>query len=336
MMRRLSLVFVIFFVAIVGAPTLALAAKASVGTPIASTWQTASLPHFYLHYQLVDGKIAEQLRARAESIFQTITADLGFAPPRKIAVYLCPDAACFRQRQPSPDAVPKWAVGVAYPQLNRVILRSALRLDEGRINPVDVFTHEVAHIVLEQALAQRGGAPRWLSEGFAMYHAREWTLSGQRVIEEATLRNTFLPLNLLMTSFPADEKAARVAYAQSFSLVAFMLNDYGQTIFHKFIMRLQAGDDVNAALRHSAGVSLARFEMEWRHSLEKRYSWWTYLPEIGLFWFLISVGFFIAYLVKRHKSGVIQAQWEQEEQKERQAILDNSEFEDAPFWEEDE
>ena len=278
-----------------------------------TTWQTASLPHFYVHYQPVDASIAQQIISRAEPIFQTITSDLGFTPPRKIAVYLCPTAECFRQRQPSQNRLPEWAVGVAYPELNRVILRSALRPDEGRINPVDVFTHEVAHIVLEQALAQRG-APRWLSEGFAMYHAREWTLSGQRVIEETTLRNTFLPLNVLMNSFPADENAARVAYAQSFSLVAFMLNEYGQVIFHKFIRRLQAGDDVNAALLHSAGVSVARFEMEWRHSLEKRYSWWTYLPEIGLFWFLISVGFFIAYLVKRHKANVIQAQWESEEQ----------------------
>ena len=310
-MHRLRLVLIMLFTAL-GVPTLALAAKASVGTPTAS-WQTAALPHFYVHYQPVDASVAKQIISRAEPIFQTISDDLGFAPPRKIAAYLCPTAECFRQRQPSPNAVPEWAVGVAYPELNRVILRSALRPDEGRINPVDVFTHEVAHIVLEQALAPRGGAPRWLSEGFAMYHAREWTLAGQRVIEETTLRKTFLPLNVLMNSFPADEHAARVAYAQSFSLVAFMLNEYGQVIFHKFIRRLQAGDDVNAALLHSAGVSLARFEMEWRHSLEKRYSWWTYLPEIGLFWFLISVGFFIAYLVKRHKANVIQAQWEQEE-----------------------
>ncbi|GAK54558.1 hypothetical protein U14_05845 [Candidatus Moduliflexus flocculans] len=222
---------------------------------------------------------------------------------------------------------------MAYPELNRVILRSALRPDEGRlVNPIDVFTHEVAHIVLEQALAQRGGAPRWLSEGFAMYHAREWTLSGQRVIEETTLRKTFLPLNVLMNSFPADENTARVAYAQSFSLVAFMLNEYGQKIFHNFIKRLQAGDDVNAALIHSAGVNVARFEMEWRHSLETRYSWWTYLPEIGLFWFLISVGFFIAYLVKRHKSHLKEAQWEREEQIERSETVHDDSF---PFWDGD-
>ncbi len=281
-----------------------------------------------MHYQPIDAKIAEQVISRAEPIFQTITDDIGFTPSRKIAVYLCPTAECFRQRQPSQDRVPEWAVGVAYPDLNRVILRSALSPSEGRyIKPLDVLTHEVAHIVLEQALAQRGGAPRWLSEGFAMYHAREWTLAGQRTIEETTLRNTFLPLSVLMTSFPADEQAARVAYAQSFSLVAFMLNEYGLTIFHKFIKQLQAGDDVNAALIHSAGVSLARFEMEWRHSLEKRYSWWTYLPEIGLFWFLISVGFFIAYLVKRHKANVIQTQWEIEERENRKELLDDDESE---------
>lgn len=280
----------------------------------AAAWQTRSLPHFYLHYQPVDERAAALLAERAESVYARIAGEVGYAPPRRIVVYLCPDADCFRQRQPSPEKLPEWAVGAAYPGLSRIVMRSALTRKEGQtLNPLDVFTHEVAHIVLEQALAAQGGAPRWLSEGFAMYHAKEWTLHGQRAIEEATLRQHFLPLEMLMTSFPADEDAARLAYAQSFSLVSFLLNEYGQRIFQNFIQQLREGNDVNAALRHAAGVSLPRLEAEWQRSLRSRYSWLMYLPEIGLFWFLLSVGFLAAYLMKRHQSQQIQAQWERED-----------------------
>ncbi|MBD3306464.1 hypothetical protein GF339_08700 [candidate division KSB3 bacterium] len=280
----------------------------------AAAWDTLSLPHFYLYSQPSDQDLAQTLADQANAIFQSITADVGYTPQRHIAVYLCPTPACFQQKQPSRVKLPTWAVGVAYPTLNRIVIRSALTSQErGSIDPLDIFTHELAHIVLEQALQDRGGAPRWLSEGFSMYHARQWTIHGQRTIEEVTLRDDFIPLSVLTRSFPADEQAARIAYAQSFSLVAFLLNDYGQRIFHRFIDNLQAGMETNAALIAAAGVNLKRLELEWQASLKKRYSWLRYLANIGMFWFLLSIVFVIIYGIKRWKVKRIQARWEEEE-----------------------
>lgn len=289
----------------------------------ATPWKTLQLPHFYLHYQPVDAKIADKIAAHAGDIFRRITADVGYTPQRKITTYLCPTPECFRQQQPGRVKVPDWAVGLAYPALNRIIVRSALtRQEQGRrIQPLDIFKHELAHIVLEQALADYGGAPRWLSEGFSMYHARQWTIHGQRTIEEVTLKNEFIPLSILTTSFPADEQVARIAYSQSFSLVAFLLNDerYGRRVFHAFIANLQQGMETNAAFTAASGVSLKRLEAEWQTSLQERYSWISYLTNIGLFWFLLSVGFLIIYLLKRRKVQRIQAQWEQEECAEQES-----------------
>lgn len=286
----------------------------------ADPWETQKLSHFYIHYQPVDKYIVRNIASKAETIFQTITEDVGYAPQRKIAVYVCPTPECFHQKQPSQVKLPEWAVGVAYPHLNRIVMRSASTSpEEGKINPIEIFKHEVAHIVLEQALAARGGAPRWLSEGFSMYHARQWTVYGQRTIAETTLRENFIPLSMLISAFPSEENAARIAYAQSFSVVSFLLHDYGQPIFHKFIENLKEGMDTNTALIYSAGVNIKRLELEWQASLKKRYSWFVYLTNIGLFWFALSVGFLIIYLIKRQKSKRIQEQWEQEEFDESEA-----------------
>ena len=288
----------------------------------ATSWKTLQLPHFYLHYQAVDAKIADMIASHAGEMFRSIAADVGYAPRRKITTYLCPTPECFRQQQPGRVKAPDWAVGLAYPSLNRIIVRSALtRQEQGRVKPLDIFKHELAHIVLEQALADYGGAPRWLSEGFSMYHARQWTIHGQRTIEEVTLKNDFIPLAILTTSFPADENAARIAYSQSFSLVAFLLNDerYGRRVFHAFIENLRQGMEANVAFTAAAGVSLKRLEAEWQASLKERYSWFGYLTNIGLFWFLLSVGFLVIYLLKRRKVKRIQAQWDQEERAEEES-----------------
>ena len=283
------------------------------------SWETLSRPHFFIHYPTSEARLAQTLAAQADRIYQAVTADVGYFPPQKIFVYLCPTRECFRQKQPGDEKLPDWAVGVAYPALRRIVIRSALTFQEkGTIQPVEIFEHELAHIVLEQALAQQGGAPRWLSEGFSMYAAREWTLAGQRTIAEVTLRQTFIPLLTLMTSFPADEEAARIAYAESFSLVAFILNHYGKASFHQLIANLRAGMDANAALVYATGVNLARLESEWQADLQKRHSWFAYLADIGIFWFLLSVGFLLIYLLKRRQTKRLEAQWAQEEQTESQ------------------
>jgi hypothetical protein len=298
---------------------LILLALLSQSVPVAGerSWQTLRASRFFLHYQPRDERVARAIADRADAVFQTITADVGYTPSRSVYVYLCPTPECFAQKQPANVKLPDWAVGVAYPGLNRIVMRSALTPQEpGAIKPVEVFKHEFAHIVLEQALAERGGAPRWLSEGFSMYHARQWTVHGQRTIEEVALRDDFIPLRVLTSGFPSDEAAARIAYAQSFSLVAFMLNTYGQRIFHRFIEHLRQGADADHALRQAAGVSLQRFEREWQAALKQRYSWFAYLPKIGLFWFVLSLGFLVAYLVKRWKVKRIQQRWEAEEDDE--------------------
>jgi hypothetical protein len=286
-----------------------------------ASWKVLQLPNFFIHYQANDQRVAQVLAAQADNIYRTVTEDVGYAPRRRVFVYLCPTPECFHQKQPTHDKLPEWAVGVAYPSLNRIVMRSGLTAKEkGYIEPIGIFKHEFAHIVLEQALEKRGGAPRWLSEGFSMYEAKQWTISGQRTLEEVTLRDAFIPLMMLTTAFPSDEKTARIAYTQSLSLVAFMLNHYGKPIFHKFIENLREGMDTNTALIYSAGVNLTRLELEWQAYLRKRHSWFSYLASIGLFWFLLSVGFVIAYLIKRQKVKRIQERLEEEEQVEEEHL----------------
>ncbi len=279
-----------------------------------ANWQTIALPKILLHYQAIDAPVAQAIAQRAEQMYAALTNTVGFTPRSTIYVYLCPTAECFRQQQPGSTRLPEWAVGVAYPQLNRIVMRSALMPGEGeRIRPVEIFQHELAHIVLEQALADHGGAPRWLSEGFSMYAAAQWTTGGQRTLEEVALRDQFLPLTFLTASFPDNEEAARIAYAQSFSVVAFLLKSYGKYAFQDFILNLRNGMDTNSALLHATGRSLKSVELEWQNALRLRYSWWMYAIRYGGFWFALSMLFVVAYLIKRIKMRRIQAGWESED-----------------------
>ncbi len=69
----------------------------------------------------------------------------------------------------------------------------------------------------------------------------------------------------------------------------------------------------NTALMRSAGVNLTSLESEWQASLKRRHSWLAYLINRGLLWFVLSIGFVLIYLVKRHKVKRLQEKWEEEE-----------------------
>ncbi|PID58283.1 hypothetical protein CSB45_04240 [candidate division KSB3 bacterium] len=285
--------------------------------PHADAWEHVITKHFYIHYQPVDRRIAQQLSQESDAIHQHISKDIGYRSTRRTAVYLCPDVECFERQQPGSQKAPRWAVGLAYPQLNRIVMRTAVTAKEGgQIKPLEIFTHETAHIILEQALAERGGAPRWLSEGFSMLHARQWTIHRQQTIAEVTLRKRFIPLRLLTVSFPADERSARIAYAQSFSLVSFLLHHSNRQLFPEFIAALKRGMDTDTALRASFGISLKTLEHDWQASLAERYSCFEYLSNSALLWFVLSLIVISAYLMKCRQAKRIQEAWEEDEAEE--------------------
>lgn len=92
-----------------------------------------------------------------------------------------------------------------------------------------VIAHELVHELLDQFVGRHGREiPRWFHEGLAQVlagdtylGAREedliWRVGAQRLLSFADLRD----------GFPRDEEELRVAYAQSYSYVAWLVRRYG-------------------------------------------------------------------------------------------------------------
>ncbi|HWP49206.1 MAG TPA: peptidase MA family metallohydrolase [Candidatus Limnocylindrales bacterium] len=281
----------------------------------AEEWKTRSTRHFYLHYLGENQKLVEFLSLKVDKIYEEVTEDLGYRPKAKISVYLCPTETCFKEKQPYSQDVPHWAVGVAYPSLNRIVMRSSLVINGQVLDPLQLFKHEFAHIALEQALESIGGAPRWLSEGFAMYEAKEWGVPEEMTLQEVALLENFIPLSELTLSFPSDAAQARIAYAQSLSLVTYILNTYGKDALHRLIKNLGEGVSPETALRRATGVDLNTLEQDWQRNLREKHSWIPVVTSITVLWGLITLIFFGAYLFKKRKMREIEKTWEEEDRK---------------------
>ncbi len=271
-----------------------------------------STEHFHYYFSKADQRLAEHLSSVAEEIYSEIVTDVGVHPRPGIKVYLEHTHDSFLKRQPHPVKAPEWAAGLAYPELNIMILKSPQAALYGTIDPIRTFRHELAHLTLHQALSDVR-YPKWLDEGFAMYEAREWTLRTTAVISAVTLKKKFIPMASLNHAFPIAFEEAEVAYAQSFSLVAYLLNHFGREEFHDFVLNLKKRMTLSQSSQGAFGVSFYELEKRWHRYLRLRYTWIPVVTSTVTLWFLVSIVFFIIYLRKRHQARLKVMEWELED-----------------------
>jgi hypothetical protein len=165
---------------------------------------------FVICYTAGDDGLAAELLRDSLHIRERIIADIGVDFAEKTEIRLSPTIEAFRKAQPGGTWIPFWAVGVAYPEQNVIVLLSPRAIKGSRTNVVDVFAHEFSHIALCRALTGVK-VPVWLNEGLAIYEARQWTFSRFSVLTRASLTDQLIPLPILTLSFPSEEKPAELA-----------------------------------------------------------------------------------------------------------------------------
>jgi hypothetical protein len=277
----------------------------------ASSWLELSSPHFTMRYQEPERKMAFFLLQRAEEIRGSIIQDAGHAPPAPTLIYLAPTWEQFQEVQPQGQP-PTWAVGTAYPEHNLIILKSPRAVKKGRTEVEEVLRHEYAHLVLARALKGHE-APQWLDEGFAMLQSRGWSISWTYVLSRGVLSKALIPLAELADGFPLDQHQAQLAYAQSFSFVSYIKNEYGAEALARLIKGIAYGLDAEEALRQATGLGLGNLERGWKAELKKRYSWIPVATSFFSLWFLASLLFLLGYWLKRRRGKRTLREWEQEE-----------------------
>ena len=130
----------------------------------------------------------------------------------------------------------------------------------------DGLTHELVHLMLDEAVdSPRARVPAWLNEGLAM-RFESGSAVGSAELRRALRRGRLLPVSQ-MKSVPGRPDDVRLFYAQSASLVRYMLDAYGEGAMKALLARLNAGDSIGAAVQASYGAGLDVIESRWRARL---------------------------------------------------------------------
>lgn len=269
----------------------------------------------WIHFSYPPGtrdRLREVLRD-AEAVREELSNRLGQRVLTDVHVRVARTPGEMTTLAPEGAPYPKYASGVAYPDIGLVLL-TLLPENAAALHDVDeIFRHELAHIALEDAIGGRHGVPLWFNEGLAVHLSRESPLLRMKVLSTATLAGRLIPLARLDQSFPRDASAAELAYAEAADVVRYLLRKEDSERFPQLIERLREGQTFASALKDAYGIELSSLEFEWREDVARRYSFWPVFFSGSLIWVGVLVLFVVGYHKRRRRSKETLAQWAKEE-----------------------
>jgi hypothetical protein len=135
-------------------------------------------------------------------------------------------------------------------------------------SPQDIARHEITHVVVRAALRGPFDVPDWLNEGLAVY-AQSQPLSGQREAIESAIRSNRVLSVRSLSSASAGALGSRVQlyYGQSWSVVKFLIDAYGDAKFADLFRAYSEGATTTEALEQVYGFNQDGLENAWRESV---------------------------------------------------------------------
>jgi hypothetical protein len=231
------------------------------------TWQslTGTVPQggeLALFWYTGGDSFARELMDACQEGLARLTQDIGTYPERPIKIYIYASTSDLKGAMISSN---EWSGGVAFTDFGIIAISiSPSGLDWGK----KALVHELTHLVVRQAtFSPYGQLPLWLDEGLAMYSEGELDPDFRSYLEEAILEGELISVRSLCSPFSAYSEKACLSYAQSYSLVEYLLDNYGQDKMLDLLALLKQGSTYDEALTEIYGFDMDGLDARWRATL---------------------------------------------------------------------
>lgn len=227
------------------------------------TWQKVATDRVSVYWYEGDEAFGREVLDTAVQALERLERDAGARAERPIRIYLYAHEGDFRGAL-GPNS-PEWIGGQAMPHLGLIV---------AYISPGETYEirrmipHELSHVVLYQATHNPyGDNPTWFEEGLATHNQEVPDYDYPLLVQDAARRGRLIPLRALSASFPSDPDLAVLSYAESASIIEFILKEYGSEGLSALVKVFAEGETAEAAVQRALGLSLEELEARWRATL---------------------------------------------------------------------
>ena len=240
-----------------------------------SPFREMTSKHFLAQFTLEEERgLAQQVLDRAEGYYDKVAQDIGYSRYQdfwtwesRAKIVIFPDQVSFARF----TGQPAWSKGYASRD-SRLFRDRTIVTYNGQPDLLEeVLPHEIAHLILWDHLGfNNRNAPLWFEEGVAQLEEPATRAKVQEALKGVVQAGKHIPFFTLMAAKPEDLKErlnVSLFYAESLSVVVFLIEKYGQDAFYRLSKELRDGKDFNEAfVRAYSGIfdSFASVEGRWR------------------------------------------------------------------------
>ena len=222
-------------------------------------WQVETAHDLDIYWYSLGASLVKELTEGVESRLSRVRFEVDISEERKPKVFVYPDseelrgAVLFTQ---------EWTGALAFLDYNIILIPARSDNLEWAKR---TLAHEITHLLVREAtFGPFGDIPTWLSEGLAQYAEGEMEEYHRQVLDAAIKANELLSVRSLGSSFPTDPNQAILAYAQSFSLVSFLIDTYDWSKMRELLAIFKEGSTYENALLEVYSFDTIGLEEQWR------------------------------------------------------------------------
>jgi hypothetical protein len=207
---------------------------AAMAYSLEKEWDQFIDPDFIVYYRNVPPDFVQTVLESAREESKNILENLGssrfqsWAGNQRVLIYIYDDEEDYIKHGKQVS----WSHGAAWAR------QKIIRTYPSAHGFFDsILPHELGHIIFREVIGVYTEVPLWFEEGVAMYQEKAKRLGAHQMVKEAIKNGQFIPLSKLkdMQLYKStDEKSVGLFYAESASLVYFMITELGQERFYFF------------------------------------------------------------------------------------------------------
>jgi hypothetical protein len=222
-------------------------------------WQSLTEGKVTIYWYEGDKSFAQEIMAAAQQAMARLAEDTGAYLEKPVKIYVYVNSRDLQGAMIFPQ---EWTGGVAFTRFGTIAIGIAPNnLAWGR----RAIAHELAHLVIHQmTLNPYGDLPTWLDEGLAMYAEGPLEPELVALLNEAAAENKLISVRSLSSPFSAHAEEAVLSYAQSYSVVDFLISAYGPGKMLELLNTFREGSSYDGALNRVYGSDMDDLNTLWR------------------------------------------------------------------------
>jgi hypothetical protein len=226
-------------------------------------WRTAADGSVTVHWYVGDEAFGPAAAAIADSALPLISRDVRGELPQTVDIYIYGNLA--DEKAALQRVGRSFTDGHADPRLGVVIVAVAPDL-RAEYNLQREIPHEMTHLLIYKSTGDNyQKVPYWLNEGLAVAHQGQRDSDFPAILAAARDARQYLPLERLCGPFEAA--TARLAYAESESVVRDIAGHFGAEGINRLLVAYAAGSGCEDGVQASLGLSLAELQTRWLNEI---------------------------------------------------------------------